>query len=60
VPERFSSEYVRIVIIGSMNKKITIVFPKTGRMSCSLMFIAGAPPIPAICRLWRSKKRSNA
>ena len=40
VPERFSSEYVRIVTIGRMNRKMTVVFRKTGRISCSLTLTA--------------------
>ncbi len=55
VPERFSSEYVRIVTSGSTNRKITVAFRKTGRINCSLTFTVGAPPMPAACRLWRSK-----
>ena len=40
VPDRFSSEYVRIVTIGSTNSTTTLTFWSSGRISCSLTFIA--------------------
>jgi hypothetical protein len=52
VPERFSSEYVRIVIIGMMNRMMTDAFCNTYRMTCWLTFCD--PPNCATCMLLRT------
>ena len=38
VPDRFSSEYVRMVISGNRNSMITVVFINVGPISIWLMF----------------------
>src|SRR6266853_1836098 len=55
VPDRISSEYVRIVIIGRRNRATTVTFWNTGLMSCWLTFIDCAPPMSPACMLWPTK-----
>ena len=56
VPDRFSSEYVRIVTIGIRNRTRIVTFWTSGRISCWLMFIACGPwENWPICMLWRTK-----
>ena len=54
VPDRFSSEYVRIVTIGRRNSTTTVTFWSSGRISCWLTFIAWGPVRPA-CMLAPTK-----
>lgn len=50
VPERFSSEYVRMVIIGITKRMITAELRSTPRIICWLM-LAAPPPNCIICSL---------
>ena len=50
VPERFSSEYVRIVMSGSTNSATTLTFWSSGRIAMLLTLICPWPGMP-ICRL---------
>ncbi len=49
MPDRFSSEYVRIVTMGSRNRAITVTFWNTGLITCWLTFSGWAPPIMPAC-----------
>ena len=52
VPDRFSSEYDRIVTIGIRNSSRIVTFCSSGRIMTWLTFIAsGPPPNCAICML---------
>ena len=44
VPDRFSSEYVFIVIIGSRNRTSTLAFCRSGRIMSLLTFTCGVCP----------------
>ena len=55
VPDRFSSEYVRIVMTGIRNRRITATLRSTYRIICWLMFAVPPPPICIICSLCRTK-----
>tara|TARA_B100001123_G_C15334706_1_gene1032412 strand:- start:1996 stop:2556 length:561 start_codon:yes stop_codon:yes gene_type:complete len=57
VPDRFSSENVRIVTIGSTNKSVTAILPIDGPIKCWFTFMGGAPaPIDITERLCCRKK----
>jgi hypothetical protein len=56
VPDRFSSEYVRIVIIGMTNRMMIAAFSRTPRIIRSLTFTA--PPPPIIPARWLSSRNA--
>jgi hypothetical protein len=55
VPDRFSSEYVLIVTIGSTKRTTTLIWRMSGRISISLMLI-GPWPMPAPMRRMAPRK----
>ena len=58
VPDRFSSAYVRIVIIGSTKSSTTVALSSSGRTNCWLRLSGAAcMPMPPImpCRTNQSR-----